>query len=211
MSEEVAAYTFRAPLSVGVDVKNPLAYFALAPTLALAEELSVEIDWLPLVASPLTRPAEPGPKPDRGALHHWHRSRYHERALARSAEACGVKLGDPYRAPDSTAAGAALLWVKQRAPDLVRPFLLAIFERYWSETLDIEDAAALQGLMIDLAAPVAGFKEYINGPGRAECEALGASLRAAGGFSVPTYWVGGELFLGRQHLPMIRRLLTAQP
>ena len=122
-----------------------------------------------------------------------------------------MKLGDPYRAPDSTAAGAALLWVKERAPDLVSPFLLSTFERYWSETLDIEDSAALQELVTDLGAPMGDFKEYISGPGLAECQALGASLRAAGGLSVPTYWVGGEPFLGRQHLPMIRRLLTGQP
>jgi 2-hydroxychromene-2-carboxylate isomerase len=208
MSEDAAAYVFRAPLTVCLDVKNPHAYLALAPTLAMTDELDIEVEWLPLRASPLARPVAPGGEADRGERHRWHRARYQQRDLERAAEACGVALGDPYRAPDSTPAAAALLWVKRAAPDALRDFLPSVFGAYWREALDIESASALRDLLSELDVPVDGFEEYASGPGRAECEALGASLRAAGTFSVPTYWVGGEPFLGRQHLPMIRRLLT---
>jgi 2-hydroxychromene-2-carboxylate isomerase len=211
MSEDAAAYSFRTPLTVCVDLKNPHAYLALAPTLDLGDELDVEIDWLPLVASPLKRPTPPPPNADRGTLHRWHRGRYQERDLQRYATARGLQLRDPYRAPDSSLAATALLWVTKQAPKSLRPFLEHAFEGYWTESLDIEDPMALRDLITNVGAPADGFAPYAATAGRAELAALDASLRAAGAFSVPTYWVGAEPFLGRQHLPMIRRLLRGDP
>ena len=207
---DVAPYGFRAPLTACIDVKSPHAYLALAPTAALADALDVVVDWLPLTAAALKRPVPPGPDADRGAQHRWHRARYREQDLERYANARGLKLADPYRVPDSTLASASLLWVRARAPQAVRDFLFAIFERYWSGALDIESPASLRALVARVGAPADDFEEYVKGPGRAEVASLGASLRAAGAFNVPTYFVGGEPFLGRQHLPMMRRLLTGE-
>ena len=190
-----------------VDLKSPHAYLALAPTLALADELGIEVDWLPLVVPPLVRHPEPGPGADRGSRHRWHRARYYERDLERQAEARRLELRDPYRAPDSTLAALALLWVKARSPESLPAFLESVFEQYWRGALDIEDASALTKRLAEIGASAEGFEPYARGPGRAEREALDVALRSAGAFGVPTYWVGGEPFNGRQHLPMIRRLL----
>lgn len=208
MSDAVEPYAFHAPLTICVDIKNPHAYLALEPTFGLADALAIDVDWLPLVAPALKSHEPPAPDADRGTRHRWHRASYQAADLERYANSRGLKLGNPYRAPDSELAAMALLWVKARAPGSLRPFLSFAFERYWRETLDIESVSALIDLISEIGAPGDGFEEYARGPGPGQRLSLDAALRAAGAFSVPTYWVGGEPFLGRQHLPMIRRLLT---
>lgn len=209
MSEQ-RPYEFTAPLTVCVDFKNPHAYLAKDPTYALADELGIDVDWLPLVAAPLTppKPAEPGT--DRGARHRRFRYLYMERDLRRYAKVRGLELRNLYRAPDSSLAAVGLLWVKAHSPDALRSYLDTVFERYWREELDIESPVALSKLLDEIGVESADFAQCVSHAGRAEQQSLQADLAAAGIFSVPSYIVGNEIFLGRQHLPMIRWLLTGK-
>jgi 2-hydroxychromene-2-carboxylate isomerase len=83
-----------------------------------------------------------------------------------------------------------------------------VFERHWREELDIEDEAAMSALLGEIGAPTVGFEAYTRGEGRAELERVQSELTNAGIFDVPTYWLNGEIYVGRQHLPLIRALLT---
>lgn len=83
------------------------------------------------------------------------------------------------------------------------------FERYWRENLDIEDADALRGLLAEIGAPIAGLTDYLREDGRAELERVQAELLKAGIFEVPTYLLDDQIYVGRQHLPLIRALLSA--
>ena len=53
---KIAACFDAAPLTVLLDVRHPLAYLALHPTLALAESLSLEVNWLPFSVPSLRPP-----------------------------------------------------------------------------------------------------------------------------------------------------------
>ncbi len=48
----------------------------------------------------------------------------------------------------------------------------------------------------------------ITGVGRAQFDQLQLDLRQAGVFSVPAYLIDADIFMGRQHLPMIRWILS---
>ena len=53
---EAGPHSFDAKLTVCIDFKSPQAYLAKDPTYALADELDLEIDWLPLLVAQMTRP-----------------------------------------------------------------------------------------------------------------------------------------------------------
>ena len=80
-----------------------------------------------------------------------------------------------------------------------------VFGGFWEARLDIENAAAVTGILEDLGAPRFDLDE-----GARRLEKLSEELAERGVFGIPTYLVEGQMFMGRQHLPMIRWLLTGQ-
>lgn len=198
-------------LSVSIDFKNPSAYLALEPTCALADELGVDVGWQPFLVAPRRERATPVADEDRGARHRRLRAEYQARDLARYAEARGLELGDPDRETDSTPAALALLWLAGQPQPLVRDFVRRVFERHFRGALALDDPEALSRVLAEVGAPVAGFESFALGPGPAALEALRARLLEAGVFDVPAYRLGGEVFIGRQHLPRIGELLSGTP
>ncbi len=207
---EATTHSFDAKLTVCVDFKSPQAYLAKDSTYELADELRVEIDWLPLIVAPVPAPELASDGDDRGTRHRRFRAEYFERDIQRYARHKGLEIRDTYRSPDSALAGIGLLWVKARSQGLVRDYMDRVFERYWKHELDIEDAASIAGILEEIAVDAEGFSAYLAGEGKRALEQLQSGLRNAGLFNVPGYVVDGEVFFGRQHLAMIRWLLSGK-
>jgi 2-hydroxychromene-2-carboxylate isomerase len=199
-------------LMVAIDFKSPQSYLAKAPTRELAKELGVAIDWEPVRARPLTPPAAETTHDDRGTRHRRFRALYFERDLHRYARAQGLALGDVYRSPDSSLAGMGLLWVKRHAAGagargMVDDYVDRVFDGYFGARLDLEDLGALRAVIEAVGAPGDAFSPEAM---RAEYDGTLARLREAGAIEAPAYLVGGDVFIGRQHLPMIRWLLEGK-
>jgi 2-hydroxychromene-2-carboxylate isomerase len=201
-----------ASLTVAVDFKQPQSYLAVQPTIDLAEELGVEVDWLPAQVPPLATPSAPSASDDRGARHLRLRAHYFEQDLHRYAEARGLSLCDVHRTPDSSLAAKGLLWAKQCAasagPDPVQGYVARIFERYWRGELDLEDRAAIGGVLDEVGLDGAAFDPEAM---QADFDRSQQRLRDAGVIGAPAYLVEDDLFIGRQHLPMVRWLLAGKP
>jgi 2-hydroxychromene-2-carboxylate isomerase len=196
--------------AVYIDFKNPKAYLALRPTFALEDELGIAFDWCPVPVSAMSPPQPERPDEDRGARHRRIRARYYERDLRRYASVYGIELGDLYRSPDVTVASVGLSWVKERAPRSVRAYIDAVFAHFWAQKLALDDARAIEALIGEIGADTSGFQAYASREGRTSFERTAAALREAGIFDVPAYVVEREIFFGRQHLPMVRWLLTGK-
>jgi 2-hydroxychromene-2-carboxylate isomerase len=196
--------------AVCIDFKNPKAYLALRPTFALEDELGIGLDWWPVPVSAMSRPLPEQPNEDRGARHRRIRALYYARDLRRYAGVYGLELGDLHRDPDVTIASVGMLWMKERAPQKLRAYLNVVFERYWQEHLRLDDINAIEAVLREVGADASRFPQYAVTEGRASFETAAAGLRAAGIFDVPAYVVEGEIFFGRQHLPMLRWLLTGK-
>ncbi len=194
-------YTSDRPLAVVLDIKDPHSYLAKDPTCALADELGLDIDWLPFVSRPLRRAARGGE--DRGSRHRRFRAAYIERSIQRYAGVRRITIRDIYRAPDSTLAGMGMLAARAHSERALRNYLDRAFRQYWEDGLDIEDADVIAGL---LSAAGAGTFE----PDGARFDALQESLAAAGVFETPAYLIDDDIFLGRAHLPMIRWILAGR-
>jgi 2-hydroxychromene-2-carboxylate isomerase len=198
----------RGPLGLVIDFRSPYAYLAVGPSSAMAQELGVAIDWQPFLGArwKILAPASRGD--DRATRHRSFRAAYMERDVMRYAAQRGLVLRGLDRRTDSTLAALGLLWVKRASPSLAREYIEHVFEGHFAETLDIEDELAIRAILARIGAPVLGFETFINREGRAELQGIQAELREAGIFDAPTYRLGGESFVGRQHLPLIRDLLS---
>jgi 2-hydroxychromene-2-carboxylate isomerase len=199
-----------APLSILLDVRHPAAYLALHPAAALADELGIRINWLPLVAPPLNPPSNPGPDDDRGVRHR----RYRAQAIARDIETYATAqkrvLREYYRDPDPSAFNLAWLWLREHEPARLLHFLTEGFRAYWALELDPSDGAAVAAIVETLSGDSREFLKWCTDDGPATAAQIADELRERGLFGVPAYLVDEEVFLGRQHLPMIRWILQGR-
>lgn len=205
-----APYVFGAPLTLCIDIRNPLSWLALQPALALGAELGVAVECLPFMGPSLKPPKPARADDDRGARHRRQRAEYVGRDIQRYAAVRGLEIRDIYRFPDATRFAAALLWLNQHAADRVEEFLLTAFRDYWRGALDIEAPATMPEMLGRLGQDTAGFERFVRHGLSAVLADLREGLVAAGVYDTPAFVVDGQVFLGRAHLPMVRWLLRGR-
>jgi 2-hydroxychromene-2-carboxylate isomerase len=200
--------TTRSTLTTAIDFASPRSYLALKPTIALADQLGIEIDWQPFLVDPVKQPTTEF-RGDRGIRHRVIRAAYMERDSIRYLADRGIILRDFGKQANSMIAALGLLWLKRESRPLVQRYVEQVFERYWRGELDIEDQSAMRALLVEIGAPTTGFETLISGDGRVALDRVRSELRDAGVFDVPAYVANGEIFIGREHLPMIRDRLAS--
>jgi 2-hydroxychromene-2-carboxylate isomerase len=197
----------RGPLTVAIDFKSPNAFLAAAPTCTIAQRAGVTIDWQPFLV-PSSKDHGAGSESSRGARHRSVRADYMDRDTMRYAAGRGLAIQNLHRQTDSSLAALGLLWMRRAAPALADTYVRQVFERYWREELNIQDEEALQGLLAEIHAPTAGFTSYLRGEGRADLERSQSELLRAGIFDVPSYLLDEQIYVGRQHLPLIDAIVS---
>ena len=213
MDARFASLRGEARLAVYIDLKSPYAYLAIDPTRAMAALAGVAIDWRPFT---LDIPSYLGSarldrkgKVERSERtpQQWSGVRYAYMDARRHANLTGKTVRGTVKIWDSSLAGIAMLWAKRQGPQRFDAFLDALYPPFWRRELDIEDPAALEGVLAVSGADADGFREWLEGPGRGEHDAVNAAAFDAGVFGVPTYLVEDEMWFGREHLPRVAWLL----
>lgn len=199
-----------ADLTVALDIRYPQAYLALHPTLRLAESMGIEVDWLPLPAAPLKAPTAPGPEDDRSILHRRHRAHAIAREIETYAGVQGLVLEEIYRDPPTDAFMMAWLYVRVHDAARLPRFLAESFRAYWARELDVADVSGMVGIVEASTGNESAFLEWAASEGEANVARVVDGLHDRGVFAVPSYLVEDEVFLGRQHLPMIRWILEGR-
>jgi len=199
-----------ARLTVLLDVRHPLAYLALHPTIELARHHGLEVNWLPVLAPPLHAPSRPHPDDDRGVRHRRIRAQAIAREIETYGQAQGLVVREYYRAPDPTALNAGWLWVRAHARNRLEDYLVRVFRAYWACELDPSETKAVAPIISALDADEGAFEIWSRERGAASLASLAEELAQRGIGGAPCYWIDGELFLGRQHLPMIRWILAGR-
>lgn len=192
---------------VCIDFKQPRAYLAHRATRELEAELDCQFSWQPFLVAPPKPPPAPQPDEDRGTMHRRLRAEYNARDVERYARRLGLPLQDPYRERDSTAAALGLLRCEARSSELARQYVDCVFARRWGGSLELASSSAIGALLAELGDGD-GWDAYVEDAGPGRLAAMRQRLTEAGVFDVPTYLYDGEVFHGRQHLPMLRWLLT---
>jgi 2-hydroxychromene-2-carboxylate isomerase len=205
-----------APLIVYLDYKSPYAFLAMEPTLALGNELGIEIDWRPFtlditsyLGSARLNKAGTVVEEKRSAGQ-WARVKYAYYDVRRYGSMRGHTIRGAVKMWDSSLAGIGMLWAKEQGPATLRTYSTIVYERFWKRNLDLEDAGVIETVLNEAGADTKGFQDYASGDGRVAYAHLQRAAFDAGIFGVPTYVIDGELFFGREHLPRIRWMLTGR-
>lgn len=210
-----------ASLLAYIDFKSANSRLALGPTLALADEVGAAVDWRPLHLKP--RRSKAAPAASRSGLHVRMRAEYRRREQALYAGNQGIELIHPPTEFDSFAANAGLLWMRRQgaAAGRCRAYVTQVFTETWAGRMDPADVNAVAAAIAaaggegdkgegDKGEGKKALQAYLAGAAQAELDAVAAEARALGANDTPAFVVGGELYIGRQHLPVIRWWLTGQ-
>lgn len=210
-----AALRGSARLAVYIDLKSPYAYIAVQPTRDMAAALGVEIDWRPftldipsyLGSAKLAKDGRTVEKANR-TPEQWSGVKYAYRDARRYAGLTGRTIRGTVKIWDSSLAGVAMLWAKQQGA--FDRFVDTAYPPFWRRELDIEDVSVLEETLRQSDVDVSGFREWIEGPGRALHDETNEAAFDAGVYGVPTYLVEDEMWFGREHLPRIEWILAGR-
>ena len=201
-------------ITVYSDYKSPYAYLAKDLAYELERDFPVRLRWLPYV---LDIPSFLGSArldaagnvlEEQRNAHQWRRVRYSYMDCRRAARKRGLTIRGPQKIWDSALAAAGMLYAQQRGDAVFRRYHDLVFERFWRRELDIEDVAAIAGVLRESGADAAGFAGYAP-EGCAEVARISRAAEEQGVFGVPSFVVEGELYWGREHLPEIRETLES--
>ena len=211
-----------ASIKVFLDMKSPHAYIAVRPSLELARDFRVRLDFCPYTLSYIgmgistsvekdeRRP--PSPEADRRARMFYAAARQYTR-LQR------IPLRSPYRLLDAQLAHKASLFAKKQALEI--PFMMSVCLRGWGSgwrDIEIESLDEMRNTLRDLGADVDGLEAFVapDGPGQHELVQCMEDAHANGFVGTPHYVfedfeTGRTVGLfGREHLALIRSKLAIQ-
>jgi 2-hydroxychromene-2-carboxylate isomerase len=135
------------------------------------------------------------------------RTEYLENDLRRYAADRGLDLGTVHREIDTTLAALGLLWLRRHSPADAGEYVERIFARIWRDNGDASSLAYIETVLGDLAS---GFGAYATREGPRELAAVREELVEVGVWNVPAFVSHGEVFVGRQHLPIVEWLATGR-
>jgi 2-hydroxychromene-2-carboxylate isomerase len=199
-------------ITIFSDYKSPYAYLAVAEADRLARDHGADILWRPYI---LDIPAYLGAArvDDSGKVlaeernaHQWRRVRYSYMDVRRYANRAGLTIRGPRKIFDSTVAGVGMLYAQAHGG--FRPYHDLVFERFFKRELDIEDPAAIAAVLAEAGADPADWDSYVTADGPAEVKRIQAEAEEQGVFGVPSFVLDGEIFWGREHLPLIEEMLV---
>ncbi|MEO9599917.1 DsbA family protein [Parasphingorhabdus sp.] len=185
-------------LTVFLDFKSPASFLALEPTLALARDTGVQIDWRPFSVRPLSIPAE---KADETVGERHRRVR----AIARRdthLHYAAVQGRDMHFSDKPAGSDAALAALTTIEGDPV-PYMRAAFEAYWTGQTDLDDEAVVTALL-----SAQGIAPPDWNAAHAQLVSIRTRAEETGIFESPSYHIADQLFVGREHLPWIRSLIA---
>ncbi|MCY4096192.1 MAG: DsbA family protein [Gammaproteobacteria bacterium] len=173
------------------------SYLALNPAKRLADDLGVELKLTPLrTTSELGSVAN---SPDAGVAerHRQVRAKYKQLDAMRYAAVQGLKIAIVGNDCDSSVALRGLLAAQDQ--DKGFDFANTVFQRYWVGELELDSPSEILEVLKEV-----GIREFNDSDPRWDLEHIRAEMDEREISSVPTFWVNGERYSGRQHLPMIR-------
>ena len=199
-------------LAIYLDPKDPECYLALPGTRALLQDTAVTACWYPLqVDLPNAPKPEPKSSEARGLRHRWFRENYRARELAYYAKVLGLPLQAIYRSARSQCAAIALLWLQQQQqPVDVLNWLQALCQRHFEQAAALTDHQdTIITLLAEQGLDTADFEHYLAQQGQQQLQIQLEKNLQQGVIRGPAYRWQDQLYIGREHLPLLHQLITA--
>jgi 2-hydroxychromene-2-carboxylate isomerase len=185
---------------------SPFTYLALEPAYALEESHNVRVRCIPYGVNIRKVYGDVPTRSDRDQI----KVRYLYMDVRRMAKERGVVIYPPKRIYSARYAFYAGLCAEDQG--CFRPFANRVFERFWKHELEVEDPAALGGILREAGADPAPFERYVadeEAEAKPRLRAGYAEALADKVFGVPTFVCDRELFWGYDRIEWLIRKLDA--
>ena len=191
-----------ATLLCYIDFKSAAAYLAINPTLAFARRAGIPCEWRPYSSRYAAVPEQRVNETKR-QTHVRVREEYRRRLHARYAKVQGLPLNFPPAGQrvNTDLALAGMLYCGNHTAYVERAY-----RAFWADGWDLNDAARVAAIIEAHGADPAGFEAaaWLRELHQSQDRAA-----AQGVIDTPMYMLEGEVFLGREHLPLIEARLNA--
>lgn len=173
------------------------SYLALNPAKRLADDLGVELKLTPFRSTSELGSIAQSLDLDVAERHRRVRAEYKQLDAMRYAAVQDLKIAIEGDDCDSSVALRGLLAAQTENKGF--EYASTVFKKYWAGELDLDSPSAIRVVLQEV-----GIREFNDSDARWNLESIRVELDEREVSSVPTFWVEGERYLGRQHLPMIR-------
>ncbi len=191
------------------------SWLALPPLRKLMDARSIVVTLQPLlgslgnIASSNVKPGESDPLEAYRARRAKARSAAARRERQRMCEMLGIGEQAGHRQIDPLVLALGLLWANKTAPDRSLDYLETAFSKTFIEAANVESIDAVAVFLEEMGIPADRFGESFfedAGP----LQEMQAGLLETGILSAPAFVLDGEIFLGREHLPLITWMLEGK-
>jgi len=200
-------------LTLLVDFNSLPTYLALGEMRQMVDEVNVQVNWFPLVKEPgsflVGTAAADDPIAEYKARRSKAKKQFAHRELQRNCERLGISSERGEREIDSTSAALGLLWLHkiQVKPESLWLYVESVFSSVFREPEAIEELGIIEKKLDQCAVVTEGFAEFGVDNYLLEVQ---KEILEAGLFDSPAYIYEGECFQGRQHLPLLRWLVSGR-
>jgi 2-hydroxychromene-2-carboxylate isomerase len=220
--QRIMSLDAQASLIVYLDMKSPHAYIAVRPTLEVARDYRVKVDFRPYTLSytgmGISTSVDGGKRRPPSAESD-RRARMYYAAARQYTKLQGIPLRSPYRLLDVELAHRAFLFAKRQALEI--PFMMSICLLGWGSgwrEYEIESLVQLRKSLVDVGAKLDGFEDFVAADGDAQRELLQhvEDAHSSGFVGVPHYVFHDAVIdrqvglFGREHISLIRSKLAEQ-
>ena len=178
-----------------IDFRSLDCFLAISPILKLADDCVTPVSWRPYRSKERALPTQVASE-SVTQTHHRVRAKSERRLQQHYARLRGLDI-DPSRGQidGSTALG----WLASLEGD-TSSFVSRLFTAHWIEHTDINDPTFLEAL-----TATCGLKRICS---TVDLDSIEREAEERGLFDAPTFFIEGQMFMGRAHIPLMRQLLT---
>jgi 2-hydroxychromene-2-carboxylate isomerase len=193
------------------------SWLMLAPLKNLCAEVKVDLAWKPMLSS-LGNVAGSNLKPgtdDPLAIYKARRADARHKAAKRENERMcgmlGIKAGQGERKINPLYLSLGIAWLTNQEADLQQylSYVETAFLKTFRDGADVESLSSLKVVLEESGFRTAGLDHFVENEAP-DLEADGEEIMDSGVFNAPAFVVDGEIFHGREHLPLIQWMLSGK-
>ena len=178
-----------------IDFKSLDCFLAVSPILKLAADCGTPVIWRPYRSKERALPTQVANE-SVTQTHHRVRRESEHRLQQHYAKLRGLDI-DPSRGQIDTS--VALRWLAGLEGD-TSSCVSRLFTSHWIEHTDINDPTFLEALTANCGLTRLGSD--------VDLDSIEREAEERGLFDAPTFFIGGQMFMGRAHIPLMRQLLA---
>ena len=190
-------------LKIYFDFKSPESYLAFHQTQKISLPSSTQIEWKPFLTKnkkiPLTKEIE-----TKGETHIRIREEHKKFVNLKYSKILNIPMIYPKKNIQTDLALAVTSLFKKET----EVYMTLAFDCYWKENMNLNNQNMLDNILAKTSLDI----NLLDNP-NSLIDTLKddtAIAKDQGVISTPTYQIGEELFLGREHLPWIQKILEDQ-